>query len=334
MRGFGVETVDYAAAAAELHAVREAVFVCEQGVPADLERDAADTHCLHALARDADGRPIGAARLVPPLVATGGCVGERAGNVHENATPAAPGAARASPDLLPRIGRMAVLRDWRGRGVGEALLDALTRAARDRGWPELALHAQASAIGFYARLGYLPHGARFTEAGIVHQAMRRKLAGASAIETREAAVAIVSALAHQARRRLCIYSRALDPGLFDAPEVLDALRSLGVRGGGVEVRILLQDAGTPQREHAPLLPLAQRLPSVFGLREVDDPVDRIYPSAFVANDGGGYYFRDLGNRFDGEADLDAPGRSRQLREEFGRVWERSRPCAELRALGF
>src|SRR5690606_22268777 len=141
------------------------------------------------------------------------------------------------------------------------------------------------------------------------------------------------ALAHQARRRLCIYSRALDPGLFDAPEVLEALRRLGVRGGGIEIRILLQDAATPQREHAPLLPLAQRLPSVFALRETDDPVDRTYPSAFVASDGGGYYFRDLGHRFDGDADLHAAGRSRQLREEFGRVWERSRPCTELRALG-
>ncbi len=322
MRGFSVEIVDYATAAADLHAVREAVFVQEQGVPAELERDRSDPHCLHALARDAAGRPIGAARLVPPFVAAGGCVGA--------GIDAADAAMPSEP--TPRIGRMAVLRAWRGRGVGEAMLEALTAAARERGWPELALHAQASAIGFYARQGYLPVGARFTEAGIEHQAMRRKLLGASAIDTREAAVAIVAALAHRTRRRLCVYSRALDPGLFDAPEVLDALRRLGVRGGGIEVRILLQDAATPQRDHAPLLPLAQRLPSVFAFREVDDPVDRAYPSAFVASDGGGYYFRDLGNRFDGEADLDAPGRSRQLRAAFDPVWERARPCSEYRAL--
>ena len=68
-------------------------------------------------------------------------------------------------------------------------------------------------------------------------------------------------------------------------------------------------------------------------RAVDDPVDLNYPSAFVANDGGGYYFRGLGHRFDGETALDAPGRARQLREEFDRTWERSRPCGEYRALG-
>ena len=96
---------------------------------------------------------------------------------------------------------------------------------------------------------------------------------------------------------------------------------------------LLQDADTPQREHAPLLALAQRLPSVLLFRAVDDPVDRAYPSAFVANDGGGYYFRGLGHRFDGETALDAGGRARQLREEFDRTWERSRPCSEYRALG-
>lgn len=323
MREFDVEPVDYTAAAAGLHAVREAVFVREQGVPADLEQDPADPHCLHVLACDSAGHPIGAARLVPPFVSAGGCVGE-------NTDPAT---VPMSADRLPRIGRMAVLAEWRGRGVGEAMLDALTALARERGWPELALHAQASAVGFYARLGYLPHGARFTEAGIEHQAMRRRLHGVSVIDTREQAVSVTTALTHRTRRRLSIYSRALDPGLFDAPEVLEALRRLGVRGGGVEIRILFQDAATPQRDHAPLLPLAQRLPSVFLLREVDDPVDRAYPSAFIANDAGGYYFRGLGHRFDGEADLDAPGRSRQLGEEFDRIWERSRPCSELRALG-
>lgn len=323
MHRYTVERVDFASAAGNLHAVREAVFVREQGVPAELERDAADPHCLHVLACDADGRPIGTGRLVPPFLAVNGCVGQ-------DSTPDKVHAAAAA---TPHIGRMAVLGDWRGRGVGETMLAALTEWARERGWRVLALNAQASAIPFYARLGYLPHGARFMEAGIEHQAMRRTLDGASTIDNRESAIAIVTALAHQARRRLCVYSRALDPGLFDAPEVLAGLRRLAVRGGGVELRFLLQDAATPQRDLAPLLGLAQRLPSVILLREVADPVDRTYPSAFVANDAGGYYFRSLGHRFEGEADLDAPGRNRQLRAAFDPVWERARPCSEYRALG-
>jgi predicted GNAT family N-acyltransferase len=297
--GFTVSQADYAADRDALRAVREAVFVREQGVPREIELDAQDPDCLHVLARDADGRPIGTGRLTPAHT----------------------------------LGRMAVLPEWRRRGVGAAMLAALTSLARERRWNAIELHAQVDAIGFYLRQGYLPVGPRYMEAGIEHQSMRRALGGPNAVEDREAAIAATIAIVDATRRGLRVYSRALDPGLFDAPPVLDALRRLAVRGDGIELRFLLQDADTPQRDHAPLLALAQRLPSVLLFREVDDPVDRAYPSAFVANDGGGYYFRGLGHRFDGETALDAGGRARQLREEFDRTWERGRPCSEFRALG-
>ena len=227
---------------------------------------------------------------------------------------------------------MAVVREWRGRGVGDALLAELLHAARARGWREATLNAQASAIDFYLRNGFAPYGPRFMEAGIEHQAMRRPL-GVHAVEDHAAAAVVVTALVRSARRHLWIYSRELDPGLLDKAEVLDALRRFATAGRGGEVRILLQDAAAPQRAHAPLLALAQRLPSVFLFREPADPVDRAYPSAFVANDAGGFYFRALGHRFDGEADLHAPGRARQLRLEFEAFWERARPVSEYRALG-
>jgi hypothetical protein len=115
--------------------------------------------------------------------------------------------------------------------------------------------------------------------------------------------------------------------------VLDALRRFATAGTGGQVRILLQDAAAPQRAQAPLLALAQRLPSAFAFREVADAVDREYPSAFIANDAGGYYFRGLASRLEREADLAAPGRARQLRGEFDRAWARSRPVTEYRALG-
>lgn len=298
-RDFHVEAIDYASGAAPLHQVRDVVFVQEQQVPPELERDALDPLSHHVLARDGAGTPIGTARLTPEH----------------------------------RIGRMAVLPVWRGRGVGDALLVALLDEARRRQWPDVSLHAQVAAETFYARHGFVPEGPRFFEAGIEHQGMRRQLAGPTGILHRAEAVAITMAVVTQARRSLVVYSRALDPGLWDAPAVVEALRRFATHRAGAQVQLLLQDAGTPQRALAPLIGLGRRLPSVFAFREVQDPVDLPYTAAFVANDDHGYYYRPLGNRFDGEAGLAHAGRARQLRAEFVQMWERARPVSEYRALG-
>jgi YbgC/YbaW family acyl-CoA thioester hydrolase len=130
---------------AQAQAIRQAVFVDEQGIPAALERDAADADALHALALNRLGQPVGTGRLLAHTPGVG------------------------------RIGRMAVLPVLRGAGIGAALLQALTDAARARGDRELQLHAQAGAVGFYRRLGYQPVGQPFEEAGIPHQAMARTL---------------------------------------------------------------------------------------------------------------------------------------------------------------
>lgn len=296
---FHVESIDYETGLKDLRAVRETVFVQEQQVPIEEEWDALDPVCRHVIARDQDGMPVGTARLTPQH----------------------------------KIGRMAVLAPWRGRGVGDALLSALMTEARSQGWAEVSLNAQVSAQSFYTRHGFVAYGARFIEAGIEHQAMRHSLGGATAIEELAAAVAMASTLIAQSRTSLRIYTRELDPGLFDAPSVLEALRDFATSTRGADIQVLLHDPSAPQRGLAPLLPLAQRLPSVFAFRAVSAAVDKAYASAFIVNDAGGYYFRPLGHRFDGEADVHGPGRARQLRESFGRVWERSRPCTELRALG-
>lgn len=121
--------------------VRETVFVREQGVPVEIELDEADPSCRHAMAVVADGRVIGTGRLLPD----------------------------------GHVGRMAVLPDWRGKGVGARLLAGLVTEAERLGMDELVLNAQLTAEGFYARFGFQPEGEIFMEAGIAHRAMRRKL---------------------------------------------------------------------------------------------------------------------------------------------------------------
>lgn len=140
-RQFRVRLVEWRDAGETLTRIRTAVFVDEQGVPADLEMDGRDGDCAHALAESSAGDAVGTGRLM------------RDG----------------------RIGRMAVLSTWRGRGVGAAILEALMDEARRRGFRETHLHAQAHAKDFYARHGYAVEGDEYLEAGIPHVGMRARL---------------------------------------------------------------------------------------------------------------------------------------------------------------
>jgi YbgC/YbaW family acyl-CoA thioester hydrolase len=129
----------------EASAVREAVFVQEQAIPKEMEWDAADAGLTHAVLYNRLGQPIATGRLLQP----------------------APGVAQ--------VGRMAVLRVLRSGGLGAQMLHALEEQARQRGDAELMLHAQQSAQGFYAKLGYSVRGQPFEEAGIVHIEMVKTL---------------------------------------------------------------------------------------------------------------------------------------------------------------
>jgi predicted GNAT family N-acyltransferase len=120
--------------------IRFAVFVEEQGVPRDIELDAIDEACVHAVAFEG-ASAVGTGRLLPD----------------------------------GHIGRMAVLKAWRGRGIGSRILQRLIEKARERGDREIALSAQVHAAAFYRAHGFVEEGGEYFEAGIPHQAMRRAL---------------------------------------------------------------------------------------------------------------------------------------------------------------
>ncbi|HVW65580.1 MAG TPA: GNAT family N-acetyltransferase [Nitrosospira sp.] len=126
-----------------LRAVRETVFIHEQHVPPELEWDKLDEHCIHVLATDATENAIGTARLLADGT----------------------------------IGRMAVLKAWRGKGVGRALLLRLLEEAKKQHLQQVTLHAQLQASEFYRKLGFEIRGEEFMEAGIPHIGMVLKLCG-------------------------------------------------------------------------------------------------------------------------------------------------------------
>ncbi len=136
-----VKLVDWVDAEPLIRPVRETVFIHEQAVPEELEWDGLDPQCAHVLAWNGQGDAIGTARMQP------------------NGT----------------IGRMAVLKDWRGRGAGRALLEALLDCAVRQGLTRVTLSAQTHAIGFYERAGFHVVGELFTDAGIPHRKMVKEL---------------------------------------------------------------------------------------------------------------------------------------------------------------
>lgn len=125
--------------------IRAAVFIDEQRIPADMEWDAADAACVHAVAYNHFGMPLATGRLLEHV----------------------PGTAK--------IGRLAVRADLRESGIGRHVLDALMAAARARGDREVLLHAQTSAARFYQLAGFHTRGPEFHEAGIAHVEMVRTL---------------------------------------------------------------------------------------------------------------------------------------------------------------
>ena len=121
--------------------LRFAIFVGEQNVPSGIELDDMDAQCVHAVAFDVDNKPVGTGRLLPDGY----------------------------------IGRMAVVKEWRRRGIGAEILDALVGEARRRGHTEVIVSAQLQAAEFYRELGFVAEGKVYPEAGILHQKMRKKL---------------------------------------------------------------------------------------------------------------------------------------------------------------
>jgi predicted GNAT family N-acyltransferase len=138
MNKIHVSVADWQKDNAEIRRIREAVFIAEQSVPPELEWDADDESAVHFLAFEGDF-PIGTARLLPD----------------------------------GHIGRVSVLKDWRGLRVGDALMEAVIGEAGERGLKQQMLSAQVQATAFYERLGFTIVSSEFLEAGIPHVDMVR-----------------------------------------------------------------------------------------------------------------------------------------------------------------
>lgn len=142
-----VKVVESAAELEGAVTVRMRVFVAEQGIPADVEVDEADSDpdTVHAVALH-QGAVIATGRLLPDVDGKG-----------------------------PHIGRMAVQQEWRRGGVGGKVLAFLEQQGRELGFARITLHAQEYVKSFYAGHGYEEVGEMFLEEGIPHREMVKRL---------------------------------------------------------------------------------------------------------------------------------------------------------------
>lgn len=124
-----------------LRSVREAVFIREQGVPAELEWDEFDQGCRHALALSLRGEAVGCGRILP--------------NGH--------------------IGRIAVIQQWRKQKVGTTIMEALLDYARAHDYKQVDVDAQTQALPFYRSFGFVEQGEEFIDAGLPHIKMTLRL---------------------------------------------------------------------------------------------------------------------------------------------------------------
>lgn len=283
-----------------LRALRETVFILEQGVPRDIEWDGQDATAVHVLGT-LQGEPVACGRLLP-----GG-----------------------------KIGRMAVLAPQRGRGYGAAVLEALITAAREQGLETVYLHAQQHAADFYARAGFVPEGEPFTEAGIPHVAMRRdtglgKVYG-NGIAYPEPFARWAVALCRNASREICILSHDLDHRVFDDSELATALSALARRAPQSRVRILVSDYRPMiQRGHR-LLALARRLPSSIILQQLNEHPDW-KGETLVLMDRSGVLCKPAESDKAAFCEPDSRARAERYRDFFEELWRHSGPHIEFRSV--
>ena len=298
MSGFTIRRAAWGPDTASLREVRTRVFIEEQKVPKELEWDELDETCIHALAI-ADDKPIGTGRLT-----TDG-----------------------------HIGRMAVLAEWRGRGVGGALLSHLMEAARDRGDDFCELNAQVSAIGFYERFGFQVRGEEFMDAGIPHRLMRLEY-GKSPVQQLTGFAELRNGLvkiARSARHEFALYAPDLATRLTGTPELETALRDLALSSRRGRIRLLVEDARAAAADGNPLLRLAGTLPSRCSMQQLCAE-DEAESEVYAFNDNGDSFHQQNVESATGTLMSGSPLTARDFQRRFDPLWERSEPAPDARRL--
>lgn len=285
-----------------LSALRDAVFVEEQGVPHAVTFDGSDAAALHVLA-ELDGRPVGCGRITQD----------------------------------GKIGRMAVLGECRGQGLGGRILETLEAVAQGQSMTGVYLHAQVHATAFYTRAGFVPEGEEFEEGGLAHIKMSKKVSYAgvnrflTGVTYPRPFDQLAVELSRTASRHICILSPQLDHSAFDNRDLSEALSALARRGRQSLIRILVMDSrAIVQRGHR-LMELTRRLPSSIKLQKLAEHPEW-KGQTVVTRDRDGVLYKPGDSNQECFFEPGSRASTQKHLELFEDLWRHSAPDTEFRSL--
>lgn len=309
-----VERTSWAESSEQLSQLRHDVFVDEQGVPKQDEFDGKDDDAVHWIAFGSGRDVLGCARLSDG-----------------------------------KVGRMAVYKPQRHKGVGSALMRNIIRFAAANKMENLQLNAQSHAIPFYENVHFVVDGDEFIEAGLPHRHMTLSLE--RYIEHREISVPEIDeadrehilldsaaafheqtvALIKLAHRQIKIFSKQLDEHVYGGDDVFQALLEFASAHANTEIHILVRNAQPLVQNGHQLLHLCHRLSSRVEIRTLGKAV-KTFHIEFMLSDENGVIYNQSNDRYDGYAVPHSPLKAKELIHDFDDMWQHSEPDPELRSL--
>ncbi len=149
----------------------------------------------------------------------------------------------------------------------------------------------------------------------------------SSDDNRQLAIQLVG----EARHRLDVFSRDLDPRIFDNPEFIETIRSLTINDSKARIRFLVIEPDKAIKLGHRLLDLSRRLSSSVEIRKVHEDYGA-NPECYLIVDGRGLLHRKLASRYEGIANFNNPTEASYLEHHFNEVWERSSPELDFKQL--
>jgi hypothetical protein len=155
--------------------------------------------------------------------------------------------------------------------------------------------------------------------------------GDQLIETSDENHQAVVRLVEQAQHRVSVFTRDLDPRVFDNSDVIEAIRSLAVKDNKAHIRFLVIDPDKAIKLGHRLLELSRRLSSTMELRKVHEDYSA-NPESYIIVDDRGLLHRKLASRYEGIVNFNNPSDVANLEHHFKEVWEHSTPQLDFRRL--